>query len=55
MLELLDVRGTEHPAEHDVGHLYAAKRALAAHYRKLDPANALNPGIGKTSRLKNWQ
>jgi D-lactate dehydrogenase len=55
LLELMDARGAEYPAEHNVGHLYPAKPALAAHYRALDPANALNPGIGKTSRKRNWQ
>lgn len=55
LLELMDERGAEYPAEHNVGHLYPAKPALAAHYRELDPANALNPGIGKTSRNRNWQ
>jgi D-lactate dehydrogenase len=55
LLELMDARGAEYPAEHNVGHLYRAKPALAAHYRALDPANALNPGIGKTSRRRNWQ
>ncbi|HDY84351.1 MAG TPA: hypothetical protein ENH74_01535, partial [Methylophaga sp.] len=23
-------------------------------YRKLDPTNSFNPGIGKTSKFKNW-
>jgi D-lactate dehydrogenase len=54
LLALMDVRGAEYPAEHNVGHLYPAKPALAAHYRALDPVNALNPGIGKTSRKRNW-
>jgi D-lactate dehydrogenase len=54
MLELLDQRGAEYPAEHNVGHLYAAKPALAQHYRALDPCNGFNPGIGRTSRLKRW-
>ena len=48
-------RGAECPAEHNVGHLYEAKPALAEFYRDLDPTNTLNPGIGKTSRLKNWR
>ena len=30
---LLDARGAEYPAEHNVGHLYHAKPALAAHYQ----------------------
>lgn len=54
MLALLDARGAEYPAEHNVGHLYAAKPALAEFYRKLDPRNAFNPGLGKTARGKNW-
>ena len=51
MLDLLDQRGAEYPAEHNVGHVYAAKPALAAHYMALDPTNSFNPGIGGTSRL----
>ncbi|MGN6976114.1 hypothetical protein ACTHSZ_17830, partial [Neisseria sp. P0006.S006] len=23
-------------------------------YKKLDPTNSFNPGIGKTSKKKNW-
>ncbi|MGI3210785.1 D-lactate dehydrogenase [Roseovarius tibetensis] len=54
MLALLDERGAEYPAEHNVGHLYAAKPYLAAHYRACDPTNSLNPGIGKMSRRKHY-
>lgn len=54
ILETLDVRGAEYPAEHNVGHLYEAKPALKAFYRQLDPTNTFNPGIGKTSRLRGW-
>ena len=54
MLALLDARGAEYPAEHNVGHLYAAKPDLAAHYRACDPTNSLNPGIGKMSRCKHY-
>lgn len=52
---LLDARGAEYPAEHNVGHLYEAKPALEAFYRELDPTNRFNPGIGKTSKCRNWQ
>ena len=52
MLSLLDGRGAEYPAEHNVGHLYEAKPALADFYAALDPTNSFNPGIGKTSRQK---
>ena len=51
----LDARGAEYPAEHNVGHLYVAKPALAGFYRKLDPTNTFNPGIGHTPRGRNWQ
>ncbi|MEM9050122.1 MAG: D-lactate dehydrogenase [Pseudomonadota bacterium] len=54
MLEILDRRGAEYPAEHNVGHLYHAKPDLAAFYRSIDPTNALNPGLGKMSRQKNY-
>ena len=54
MLKLLHARGAEYPAEHNVGHLYEAKPALREHYRRLDPTNSFNPGIGKTSRKKHW-
>jgi D-lactate dehydrogenase len=54
MWELLDTRGAEYPAEHNVGHLYHAKPALAGFYRALDPPNSLNPGIGHTSKCAHW-
>lgn len=54
MWEILDVRGAEYPAEHNVGHLYHAKPALLDHYRALDPINAFNPGIGKSSKRPHW-
>lgn len=54
MWELLDARGAEYPAEHNVGHLYRAKPALAAFYRSLDPGNRFNPGIGQTSKRADW-
>jgi D-lactate dehydrogenase len=54
MLALLDARGAEYPAEHNVGHLYPAKPALAEFYRSLDPRNQLNPGIGKATKARFW-
>ncbi len=50
MWALLDARGAEYPAEHNVGHLYPAKPALRSHYAALDPCNMFNPGIGGTPR-----
>ncbi|MFC4312053.1 D-lactate dehydrogenase [Steroidobacter flavus] len=55
LLELIDGRGAQYPAEHNVGHLYPATAALQAHYRELDPGNRLNPGIGQTSRERSWE
>jgi D-lactate dehydrogenase len=55
MLPLLDARGAEYPAEHNVGHLYRAKPALAGFYRDLDPRNMFNPGIGQTSKKADWR
>ena len=54
MLALLDARGAQYPAEHNVGHLYQARPELKRFYRKLDPTNSFNPGIGQTSRKKHW-
>lgn len=54
MLAILDARGAEYPAEHNVGHLYPAKPDLAAFYKDCDPTNTFNPGIGKTSRTRDW-
>ncbi|MDA8454885.1 D-lactate dehydrogenase [Acidovorax sp. GBBC 3334] len=55
MWALLDARRAEYPAEHNVGHLYVAKPALADFYRRLDPTNTFNPGIGHTPRLRGWE
>lgn len=55
MLEHLEARGAQYPAEHNVGHQYAAKPAQVAFFSRLDPTNAMNPGIGKTTKLKNWR
>jgi D-lactate dehydrogenase len=54
ILASFDARGAEYPAEHNVGHEYAAKDTLKGFYKKIDPTNSFNPGIGKTSKLKNW-
>ncbi|MFT3755395.1 MAG: D-lactate dehydrogenase [Pseudoxanthomonas sp.] len=54
MWELLDARGAEYPAEHNVGHLYRAKPTLVEFHRSLDPTNSFNPGIGQTSKRKDW-
>lgn len=55
MLKLLDARGAKYPAEHNVGHLYEAKPELRSFYKKLDPTNSFNPGIGHTSKKKYWK
>jgi D-lactate dehydrogenase len=55
LLALTGARGAAYPAEHNVGHLYAAAPALRDFYKNLDPCNSFNPGIGKTSRRKHWK
>ena len=55
ILELLDQSGAKYPAEHNVGHLYKAETDLSNFYKKIDPTNSFNPGIGKMSKLKNYQ
>ena len=54
MLKLLDERGARYPAEHNVGHLYAASEEMADFYQHCDPTNSLNPGIGKMSKCKHY-
>ena len=55
MLKILDQRGAEYPAEHNVGHLYQAKPDLANFYKGIDPTNSMNPGIGKMSKRRNYE
>lgn len=55
MLVALKRRGAKYPAEHNVGHLYEAEEHLKEFYKELDPTNTFNPGIGKTSKLQNYQ
>lgn len=52
MLAMLDDKGAKYPAEHNVGHLYEAENSLQRFYKKLDPTNAFNPGIGKMSKYQ---
>lgn len=55
MWKLLDGRGAEYPAEHNVGHLYEAKPVLKTFYRKLDPCNCFNAGVGKMSKFFRYK
>ena len=55
LLASFEARGAKYPAEHNVGHEYVAEETLRTFYRSLDPTNAFNPGIGQTSKLKNWR
>lgn len=54
MWQILDQRGAEYPAEHNVGHLYPAKPELKQFYQQLDPCNCFNPGIGQTSKHQHY-
>ena len=55
LLKTYEDKGAEYPAEHKVGHEYFATPSLSSFYKKLDPTNAFNPGIGKTSKKKYWK
>ncbi|ELX8380377.1 D-lactate dehydrogenase [Providencia vermicola] len=55
MLALLDERGAQYPAEHNVGHLYKAQPQLKSFYKQADPTNTMNPGLGKTTKRKHWE
>jgi len=52
MLAMLDKKGAKYPAEHNVGHLYEAENNLQKFYKKLDPTNTFNPGIGKMNKYQ---
>jgi D-lactate dehydrogenase len=54
MLAVLDQRGAQYPAEHNVGHVYASKPEQQAFFRALDPTNSFNPGIGEDSKHRNY-
>ena len=53
VLKWFDEIGAKYPAEHNVGHVYEADDNLRKFYKKLDPCNIFNPGIGKTSKTIN--
>ena len=55
LLMTYEARGAEYPAEHNVGHEYDAKSSLKTFYKELDPNNVFNPGIGRTSKKKQWK
>ena len=50
IFHILKKSGAKYPAEHNVGHLYKAEENLVQFYKKLDPTNTFNAGIGKTSK-----
>ncbi len=52
ILELLDKKKAKYPAEHNFVHVYKANSVLQKFYKKLDPTNTFNPGIGKTDKHK---
>ena len=54
MLKLLEQKGAEYPAEHNVGRHYKAKQSLAEFYKELDPTNSFNPGIGGLPTGRNY-
>ena len=55
ILKKLDDIGAKYPAEHNVGHLYNADQDLETFYKKLDPTNSFNAGVGKLSKHKFYK
>ncbi|MEE1649999.1 D-lactate dehydrogenase [Brachybacterium sp. J144] len=54
MTRLLEERGAAVPAEHNFGRIYPAPAGTVEHYRRLDPWNMFNAGVGETSVRKGW-
>ncbi|SDR52423.1 D-lactate dehydrogenase [Paraburkholderia fungorum] len=54
ILERLDRLGAKYPAEHNVGQIYAASCEQEEFFRRMDPTNSFNPGVGKTSLRYAW-
>ena len=54
-LKRIDQQEAKYPAEHNVGHAYIGEEPLLNHYRRLDPCNSFNPGIGQTSKRPEFQ
>ena len=54
VLMSLDRAEARYPAEHNVGREYRADPVLERFYRKLDPTNRFNPGLGGTATGSGW-
>ena len=54
LLAFIQGRGAKYPAEHNVGNIYKADQELANFYKKCDPTNSFNPGIGKMNKSKHY-
>ena len=54
LLAFIQGRGAKYPAEHNVGNMYKADQELANFYKKCDPTNSFNPGIGKMNKSKHY-
>ena len=54
MTALLEDRGAAVPAEHNFGRIYPAPEPMVEHFKRLDPLNMFNAGVGETSARKWW-
>lgn len=54
ILKFMEEKGAKLPAEHNFGHQYEADENVKDFYKKLDPTNTFNPGVGKMSKNKNY-
>lgn len=55
LMKYIEQRGAKYPAEHNVGHMYAASEDYKNFMQELDPTNTFNAGVGKTSKNKFWK
>jgi D-lactate dehydrogenase len=54
LLAFIQGRGAKYPAEHNVGNMYEADQELSNFYKKCNPTNSFNPGIGKMNKSKHY-
>lgn len=44
-----------YPAEHNFGHIYKAGDDVIGFFKKLDPCNCFNPGVGVANKFMRWK
>ena len=52
--KLIEDAGGKLPAEHGHGTEYEAPASTKERWKKIDPTNSMNPGVGHSSSLKGY-